>query len=410
MESSVSLSKTHRVRVGNLTLGGGSPIRVQSMTNTDTGDVSATVAQILELARSGSELVRITVKDERQADAVPEIVSQCREQQCEVPIIGDFHFNGHLLLSKNSACAQALDKYRINPGNVGFGKHRDENFEQFIGLACDYDKPIRIGVNGGSLDPKLVAKNMDENQKLTVPKTTEDVILATMVQSALESASLAESLGLEKNKIILSTKMSDVPSVVAVYRELSQRCRYPLHVGLTEAGMGRKGIVSSSCALAILLSEGIGDTIRVSLTPAPGGARTEEVKVCQDILQSLGLRSFHPTVTACPGCGRTTSTLFQELSLFVEQFLEERLPVWQEEGRVGVQGLKVAVMGCVVNGPGEAKGADIGISLPGTGESPAAPVYADGKKIATLRGRYEVLARDFSELIENYVAQHYPCS
>ena len=399
------LRKTHRVRVGGLELGGPNPVRVQSMTNTPTSDVAATVAQVLELARAGSELVRFTVKDDEDARAVPEIAQRLRGQGCEVPLVGDFHYNGHRLLSRWPDCAQALDKYRINPGNVGIGNQHDANFRTMIGVAVEHGKAIRIGVNGGSLDQALLARLIEADLAAARPQGTRAVFLEAMVESALRSAAQAEEYGLPADRIVLSAKVSEVQEVVQVYRALSERCQYALHVGLTEAGMGLKGTVSSALALGLLLAEGVGDTIRVSLTPAPGETRAREVEVAREILQSLGLRDFAPRVTACPGCGRTSSTLFQELALKVQAYLQERMPEWTRAGCLGVEGMKVAVMGCVVNGPGEARGANIGISLPGTGESPAAPVYADGEKIATLKG--EELSTRFLELLEEYVRTRY---
>ncbi len=403
----VRLRNTLECRVGEVSLGGSNPVRVQSMTNTDTADVASTVAQIIELAEAGSELVRFTVKDEENAEAVPEIRKRVRAQGCSVPLIGDFHYNGHKLLVSHPKCAQALDKYRINPGNVGVGRQHDTNFKTMIEAAKEYGKPVRIGVNGGSLDQALLKELIDEDLAAGSPKGAKLVFLETMVESALRSARMAEEYGLPREKIILSTKVSEVSEVIHVYRELAKRCRYPLHVGLTEAGMGLKGTVSSSLALGVLLWEGIGDTIRVSLTPKPGAPRTEEVEICREILQNLGLRSFTPRVTACPGCGRTTSTLFQELAIDVENHLKARMKAWQEAGYEGVESMKVAVMGCVVNGPGEAKGAHIGLSLPGTGEHPSAPVYADGRKVATLKGDAKGIAADFLQMVEDYVESHY---
>jgi len=388
-------------------MGGSNPVRVQSMTNTDTADVESTVKQIVELAEAGSELVRFTVKDDSNAEAVPEIRRRVRALGYDTPLIGDFHYNGHKLLTKHPECAKALDKYRINPGNVGVGKQHDANFKTMIEAAIEYGKPVRIGVNGGSLDQALLKELIDEDLANGSPKGAKAVFLETMVESALRSARQAQEYGLPPNRIILSTKVSEVPEVIHVYRELSKRCDYPLHVGLTEAGMGLKGTVSSSLALGVLLHEGIGDTIRVSLTPKPGAPRTEEVEICREILQNIGLRNFTPRVTACPGCGRTTSTLFQELAIEVENHLKERMKYWTESGFEGVETMKVAVMGCVVNGPGEAKGANIGLSLPGTGEHPSAPVYADGEKVATLKGDAKVIANDFIGLVENYVKDHY---
>ena len=389
-------------------MGGANPVRVQSMTNTDTADVAATVTQIIELAQAGSELVRFTVKDDDNARAVPEIARELRRRDFgDVPLIGDFHYNGHKLLVKYPECARALDKYRINPGNVGVGEQHDNNFKTMVEAAVEFGKPVRIGVNGGSLDQDLLREQIDLDLEAGSPKGAQQVFLETMVESAVRSARMAIDYGLPAERIVLSTKVSEVCEVVEVYRELHKRCRYALHVGLTEAGMGLKGTVSSSIALGILLSEGIGDTIRVSLTPRPGAARAKEVEVCREILQNLGLRSFHPRVTACPGCGRTTSTLFQELAIQVEQRLRERMIYWKEAGYEGVEAMKVAVMGCVVNGPGEAKGANIGLSLPGNGENPAAPVYADGQKVATLKGSGEEIAGRFLAMVDEYVESHY---
>lgn len=402
------LRKSHEVKVGTVTMGGANPVRVQSMTNTDTGDVESTVKQIIELADAGSELVRFTVKDDENAQAVPEIRRVLeRRGYGHVPLIGDFHYNGHKLLVKFPDCARALDKYRINPGNVGVGEQHDNNFKTMIEAANEYGKPVRIGVNGGSLDQALLKELIDEDLAAGSPKGAELVFLETMVESALRSAQMARDYGMPADRIILSTKISQVSEVVHAYRALEKRCRYALHVGLTEAGMGLQGTVSSSIALGILLSEGIGDTIRVSLTPNPGASRTQEVEVCKEILQNLGLRSFQPKVTACPGCGRTTSTLFQELALQVEGRLKERMTYWKEAGYDGVESMKVAVMGCVVNGPGEAKGAHIGLSLPGTGENPSAPVYADGQKVATLKGSGDEIAGRFLEMVDQYVESHY---
>ncbi|BAZ93291.1 4-hydroxy-3-methylbut-2-en-1-yl diphosphate synthase (flavodoxin) [Thiohalobacter sp. COW1] len=374
------------------------------MTNTDTADIAATAAQVAELARAGSELVRITVNSEAAAAAVPAIRERLDAQGLATPLIGDFHFNGHKLLTKYPGCAEALAKYRINPGNVGRGSRKDEQFATIIELACRYDKPVRIGVNWGSLDQALVVRMMDENARLPQPREVEEVTREALIASALDSARQAEALGLPHDRIILSVKMSGVQDLIAVYRDLAGRCDYPLHLGLTEAGMGVKGIVSSTAALAVLLQEGIGDTIRISLTPEPGASRTQEVQVAQSILQSMGLRSFLPQVVSCPGCGRTTSTYFQELSQDIQSYLREQMPVWREQ-YPGVEAMTVAVMGCVVNGPGESKQANIGISLPGTGERPVAPVYVDGEKTVTLKG--ETLAQDFQALIEDYVERNY---
>ncbi|MET0089701.1 MAG: flavodoxin-dependent (E)-4-hydroxy-3-methylbut-2-enyl-diphosphate synthase [Candidatus Thiodiazotropha sp.] len=395
---------TRPVQVGGVTIGGDAPVVVQSMTNTDTADVAATSQQVAELARAGSELVRITVNNEAAAQAVPRIRERLEQMGVNVPLIGDFHFNGHRLLQDFPECALALAKYRINPGNVGSGEKRDSQFAQMIETACRYSKPVRIGVNWGSLDKGLVARFMDENARAADPLDADGITREVMVRSALESAQRAVELGMTREQIILSCKLSGVQDLVAVYRSLAERCDYALHLGLTEAGMGSKGIVASSAALAILLQEGIGDTIRISLTPEPGGARTQEVVVAQELLQSMGIRAFAPMVVACPGCGRTTSTLFQQLAQQVQSHLRERMPVWC--GRYsGVETLSVAVMGCVVNGPGESKHANIGISLPGTGETPSAPVYVDGEKRQTLKG--DDIATQFIELVEQYVVEHY---
>ena len=403
----IRLRNTIEATVGCIGVGGSNPVRVQSMTNTDTADVASTVAQIIELAEAGSELVRFTVKDGSNAEAVPDIRKRVRAAGYDTPLIGDFHYNGHKLLVEYPECARALDKYRINPGNVGVGRQHDTNFKTMIEAAIEYGKPVRIGVNGGSLDQALLKELIDEDLAAGSPKGAKMVFLETMVESALRSARQAEEYGMSKSQIILSTKVSEVNEVIHVYRELSKRCNYPLHVGLTEAGMGIKGTVSSSLALGVLLHEGIGDTIRVSLTPKPGAPRTEEVEICREILQNIGLRNFTPRVTACPGCGRTTSTLFQELAIDVENHLKEKMKFWTEAGYQGVETMKVAVMGCVVNGPGEAKGANIGLSLPGTGEHPSAPVYADGEKVATLKGDAKKIAGDFIQMVEDYVKSHY---
>src|SRR5918997_281613 len=374
------------------------------MPNTDTADVESTTRQVADLARAGSELVRVTVNNEASAAAVPEIVDALDRLGLTTPIIGDFHYNGHLLLTKYPACAQALAKYRINPGNVG-GKRHDENFRAIIDVALAHDKPVRIGVNWGSLDQSLLTQLMDANARRAVPADMRIVVMEAMVESALRSAALAEASGMAHDRIVLSAKVSGVQDLVDVYRMLAARCDYPLHLGLTEAGLGAKGIIASTAGLSILLQEGIGDTIRVSLTPAPGGDRTEEVRVAQQVLQSLGLRSFTPQVTSCPGCGRTTSTFFQEMAEDIQTYLRERMPVWREK-HPGVEELKVAVMGCVVNGPGESKHANIGISLPGTFEEPKAPVYVDGKLMTTLRG--ETIVPEFLRILEDYVARTYP--
>ena len=394
---------TIQVMVGDVPVGGGAPIVVQSMTNTDTADVEATAEQVKYLYESGSEIVRITVNNKESAEAVPEIRERLLNEGFKIPLVGDFHYNGHKLLTQYPETARALDKFRINPGNVGT-KARDENFVTIIEQAIEYDKPVRIGVNWGSLDQQLLAEKMDANNKLKEPKSSKEVMLDTMVESAKRSAELAESVGLPSNKIIISCKMSHVQDVVEVYRRISDEVDYPLHVGLTEAGMGMKGIVASSAALSVLLQEGIGDTIRVSLTPKPGGDRAEEVRVCQQVLQSLGIRSFVPQVTACPGCGRTNSTYFQELADEIQQYLREMMPVWREM-YPGVEEMNVAVMGCVVNGPGESRNANIGISLPGTFEEPAAPVYMDGEHYKTLRG--DNIGAEFREILDNYVVDNY---
>jgi (E)-4-hydroxy-3-methylbut-2-enyl-diphosphate synthase len=395
---------TRQVVIGPVRVGGGAPIVVQSMTNTDTADHVATAIQIAQLARAGSELVRITVNNDESAKAVPRIREQLLKMNVVVPLIGDFHYNGHKLLIDNPACAEVLDKYRINPGNVGQGTKHDLQFGQIVELACRYGKPVRIGVNWGSLDQSVLARMMDANTQRSVPWNVGAVMREALVVSALESAATAEKVGLPGDRIILSCKVSSVQDLVATYRELARRCDYPLHLGLTEAGMGSKGIVASTAALAVLLQEGIGDTIRVSLTPEPGASRTQEVIVAQEILQSMGLRAFTPMVTACPGCGRTTSTFFQELAQSVQNHVREQMPVWREQYD-GVENLTLAVMGCVVNGPGESKHANIGISLPGTGESPAAPVFIDGQKSVTLRG--DNIAAEFHAIVENYVTTKY---
>lgn len=384
-------------------MGSAHPIVVQSMTNTDTADVAATVRQVTDLASAGSELVRVTVNNEESAAAVPAIVDRLQDMGVAVPIIGDFHYNGHLLLAKYPDCARALAKYRINPGNVG-GKRRDENFRAIIDIALANDKPVRIGVNWGSLDQNLLTEMMDANASLASPREARAVVMEAMVESALQSAALAEATGMPHDRIVLSAKVSGVQDLVEVYRLLSVRCDYPLHLGLTEAGLGTKGVVASTAGLSLLLQEGIGDTIRVSLTPVPGGDRCEEVRVAQQILQSLGLRSFTPQVTACPGCGRTTSTFFQQMAQDIQDYLRERMPAWRAE-HPGVEDMKVAVMGCVVNGPGESKHADIGISLPGTFEDPTAPVYVDGRLLVTLRG--ENIVAEFLGILNEYVVSRY---
>ena len=389
--------------VGLVPIGSAFPIVVQSMTNTDTADAEGTAAQVLALSAAGSQIVRVTVNNDEAAAAVPEIVRRVRDAGAPTPIIGDFHYNGHLLLKKYPDCAAALDKYRINPGNVG-GKRRDENFRTIVQIAVDRDKPVRIGVNWGSLDQDLLTQMMDENARSAQPRDAKDVYTEAMLASALRSAALAEEVGLGHDRIVLSAKVSDVQDLVEVYRRLATRCDYPLHLGLTEAGMGTKGIVASTGALSILLAEGIGDTIRVSLTPRPNGDRTEEVRISQQVLQSLGLRSFEPQVSACPGCGRTTSTFFQQMAEEIQSYIRHRMPEWKER-HPGVEEMRVAVMGCVVNGPGESRHANIGISLPGTFEEPKAPVYVDGALFITLKG--DGLVREFLVILETYVARKY---
>ncbi len=396
--------KSVAVNVGGVYVGGEHPIVVQSMTNTDTANADSTAQQIIELARAGSELVRITVNTKESAAQVAEIVDRVRAAGHNTPIIGDFHYNGHILLKDYPECAKALAKYRINPGNVGAGKHHDDNFKKMIEVALEYDKPVRIGVNWGSLDQALLTRMMDENSKSANPKDAREVMFDAICTSAIQSAELAEEIGLSREKIILSAKVSGVQDLIIVYRDLAQRGNYALHLGLTEAGMGNKGVVASTAGLAVLLQEGIGDTIRVSLTPAPNGDRTEEVIVAQQILQSLEVRSFTPQVAACPGCGRTTSTLFQEMADDIGKYLRGQMPIWRESFP-GVADMKVAVMGCVVNGPGESKHANIGISLPGTGEDPRAPVFVDGKLMKTLKG--EGIVPEFIEILNNYVEQKY---
>jgi (E)-4-hydroxy-3-methylbut-2-enyl-diphosphate synthase len=398
---------TVSVRVGSVVVGGGAPIVVQSMANTDTADAASTAKQAIELATAGSELVRITVNLDEAAAAVPEIKRRMLDAGCEAPLIGDFHYNGHLLLTRFPECAKALDKYRINPGNVGYGKKRDEQFATIVRIAAEHGKPVRIGVNGGSLNQELVMAKMQENTDRELGHTSEEILNECMVLSAVQSTELALEHGLREDQIIISCKVSRPADLIAVYRALARRTRQPLHLGLTEAGMGIKGLVWSSTAMGVLLEEGIGDTIRVSLTPRPGGDRREEVYAACEILQSLGLRSFAPSVTACPGCGRTTSTTFQELAERVQGYVREQLPRWKAE-REGVEELKLAVMGCVVNGPGESKAANIGISLPGTGETPTCPVFIDGQKFATLQGTYDELAARFIAIIDDYVATKYP--
>lgn len=391
----------------NVTLGGDAPVRLQSMTNTDTADAIGTAIQVKELAIAGSEMVRITVNTPEAAQAVPYIREQLDRMGIDVPLIGDFHFNGHRLLTDYPDCAQALSKYRINPGNVGKGDKRDKQFSQMIEAAIRWNKPVRIGVNWGSLDQELLASLMDENSRRPLPWDAKPVMYEALITSALESAHRAEAIGMDASQIILSCKVSGVQDLIAVYRELGRRCAYPLHLGLTEAGMGTKGTVASAVALGVLLQDGIGDTIRVSLTPAPGESRSQEIVIASEIIQALGLRNFVPSVTACPGCGRTTSTTFQELTQQIDDFLRAKMPVWRESFP-GVENLKVAVMGCIVNGPGESKHADIGISLPGTGEAPAAPVFIDGEKRMTLRG--DSIAADFQAVVENYIQQRFGAS
>jgi (E)-4-hydroxy-3-methylbut-2-enyl-diphosphate synthase len=392
--------KSYEAKIGNVRLGGSAPVMVQSMTNTDTADIAATVEQVAALAHAGSEVVRVTVNNEAAAAAVRPIVEELAARELHVPIVGDFHYNGHLLLKNFPDCARALAKYRINPGNVSIGRKNDDNFRTMIECAIENDKPVRIGVNWGSLDQQLLARMMDENVKLAEPKEPREVMIEAMIASALHSAELAESYGLPGDHIILSAKVSGVQDLVDVYRELAARCQYPLHLGLTEAGMGTKGIVSSTAGLAILLQEGIGDTIRVSLTPTPGGDRTEEVRVAQQVLQSMGIRSFLPQVTACPGCGRTTSTYFQELAQQIQLYVRLQMPRWRERFE-GVEEMKLAVMGCIVNGPGESKHANIGISLPGTFEEPKAPVFVDGRLVTTLKGDH--IVDEFKQILDEYV-------
>ncbi len=396
--------RTREVRVGKVRIGGDAPVVVQSMTNTDTADVLGTAMQVAELARAGSEIVRITVNNEAAAAAVPKIRDRLLALNMDVPLVGDFHYNGHKLLTDFPACAEALAKFRINPGNVGAGAKRDPQFAAIVELACRHDKPVRIGVNWGSLDQSVLARIMDENAKRAEPRDAGAVMREALVVSALESAAKAEEYGLDRDRIILSAKVSSVQDLIAVYRDLARRSDYALHLGLTEAGMGSKGIVASTAALSVLLQEGIGDTIRISLTPEPGGSRTQEVVVAQEILQTMGLRAFTPMVTACPGCGRTTSTFFQELASGIQDYVRAQMPVWREQYD-GVENMTLAVMGCVVNGPGESKHASIGISLPGTGETPAAPVYVDGEKVVTLRG--DNIAAEFKAIVDNYVATKY---
>ena len=393
------------VSVGGVVIGGGAPVVVQSMTNTDTADVEATATQVAQLARAGSEIVRITVDRADSARAVPHIRERLERAGVRVPLVGDFHYIGHTLLTEYPACAEALDKYRINPGNVGFRDKKDRQFGAMIEVALKHDRPVRIGVNWGSLDQELLAHLMDENAKKPQPQDAGQVMREALVRSALDSAAKAEDIGLKRDKIVLSCKVSAVQDLIAVYADLGRRCDYALHLGLTEAGMGSKGIVASTAAMAVLLQQGIGDTIRVSLTPEPGGDRAREVIVAQEILQTMGLRAFVPLVTACPGCGRTTSTVFQQLAGRIQDYVRDRMPQWRATHE-GVEDMTLAVMGCIVNGPGESKHANIGISLPGTGEEPAAPVFVDGRKVTTLRGAG--IAEDFQRMVEEYVASHYP--
>jgi len=402
----MSLDRRHSVavKVGSVTIGGNNPIVIQSMTNTDTADVDATTKQVQELAVAGSELVRITVNTNEAAAEVAKIREKLDTLGCHVPLVGDFHYNGHKLLLDYPECAQALDKYRINPGNVGFGKKKDNQYALMIEQAIKYDKPVRIGVNWGSLDQELLTKMMDENAKQPTPLDTDEVMQEALIVSALKSAERAVELGLPKDHIILSCKVSGVQKLISVYRDIAQRCDYALHLGLTEAGMGSKGIVASTASLGVLLQEGIGDTIRISLTPEPEGDRCNEVIVAQEILQTMGLRSFTPLVTACPGCGRTTSTVFQELAEKIQTYVRNQMPIWREK-YTGVEDMNLAVMGCVVNGPGESKHADIGISLPGTGENPSAPVFIDGEKTVTLKG--DSIAEDFQKIVDDYVKKKY---
>ena len=400
----IQRKKTLTATIGGVRVGSAAPVMVQSMTNTDTADIPGTVKQVAALAKAGSEVVRVTVNNDAAAQAIPHIVEGLDKLGVSVPIVGDFHYNGHLLLTKYPECADGLAKYRINPGNVSLGRKNDDNFRIMIEVAVKYQRPVRIGVNWGSLDSALLTRMMDENSLLPEPKEAREVTMEAMVVSALNSAKLAEQYGLRPDQIILSAKVSGVQDLIDVYRTLAARCSYPLHLGLTEAGMGAKGIVASSAALGVLLQEGIGDTIRVSLTPAPGGDRTEEVRVAQQILQSLGIRSFTPQVTACPGCGRTTSTFFQEMAQQIQSYLRDQMPVWK--GRyTGVEEMKVAVMGCVVNGPGESKHASLGISLPGTAEEPKAPVYVDGRLFTTLKG--DKIVAEFIKILDDYVESHY---
>ena len=404
IEQHIHRHKTRCVMIGDIAVGGHAPVVVQSMTNTDTADAEATAQQVFELWQAGSEMVRITVNSPEAAAQVGAIRRKLDAMGCFVPLIGDFHYNGHKLLAQYPECAEALAKYRINPGNVGKGARRDEQFAAMIEAAIQYNKPVRIGVNWGSLDQAKMARMMDENAQRAQPLSSEALMREALIQSALESAQQAEAIGLPGDRIIISCKVSDVQDLITVYRELARRCEYPLHLGLTEAGMGSKGIVASTAALSVLMQEGIGDTIRISLTPEPGESRTREVIVAQEILQTMGIRSFTPLVTACPGCGRTTSTFFQELAQKIQRYLREQMPAWRNE-YPGVETMNVAVMGCVVNGPGESKLANIGISLPGTGEVPVAPVFVDGEKTVTLKG--DAIAEEFQAIVENYVKTHY---
>jgi (E)-4-hydroxy-3-methylbut-2-enyl-diphosphate synthase len=402
--SFIKRRKSVAVNVGGVLVGGDNPIVVQSMTNTDTSDVASTVEQVASLHAAGSEIVRVTVDTKAAAAAIPEIVNRLRDMGVNVPIVGDFHYNGHTLLREYPETARMLAKYRINPGNVGFGAKHDANFKSIIDIAIENDKPVRIGVNWGSLDQAMLARMMDENARRPEPLTAGEVMIEAMCASALESAQMAEEIGLPHDRILISTKISEVQDLIGVYRAIAARCDYPLHLGLTEAGMGSKGIVASAIGIGLLLQDGIGDTIRVSLTPTPGGDRAEEVRVAQQILQTMGIRSFTPLVTACPGCGRTTSTLFQEMAQDIQAYLRNQMPVWKNQ-YPGVEGLKVAVMGCIVNGPGESKHADLGISLPGTGEDPKAPVFVDGQKFTTFEGAN--IVPDFINLLNDYVAKRF---
>lgn len=404
-EPYIKVKKRHSVRIGDVIVGGDYPVKVQSMTNTDTADIDATVSQIIELYDAGSELVRITVNNDEAAKAVPYIKERLDIKNIHVPIVGDFHFNGHRLLKDNPICAKNLDKYRINPGNVGRGSKKDLYFSQMIEFACRYEKPVRIGVNWGSLDQDLLSKLLDKNAKLKFPKELNEITKDAVISSAIESAELAKKVGIAADRIILSCKTSHVQDLVSIYRQLAENSSYALHLGLTEAGLGSKGIVASTAALALLLQDGIGDTIRISITPEPGGSRTKEVHVAQEILQTMGLRAFTPMVISCPGCGRTTSSYFQKLAEDIQDFLKLKMSTWRTS-HPGVENMSVAVMGCVVNGPGESKHANIGISLPGTGEKPVAPVYVDGTKTVTLKG--ESIADDFQVIVEEYVKQNFP--